>query len=147
MKDRELLHYARQILLSDVDVAGQERLKQSHVVVLGLGWIFKNGGDKIQEVVDEKNNVTDIRAATIIDLLYAIILFYFKIHSKIPMSTTWVFLGLLAGRELAIAIQSRGGLGVRTPNQALQMLSKDAGMATIGLVISLIVAFMVNGGF
>jgi molybdopterin/thiamine biosynthesis adenylyltransferase len=37
MTDSELLHYARQILLSDVDVDGQERLKQSHVVVLGLG--------------------------------------------------------------------------------------------------------------
>ena len=116
-------------------------------VVLGLGWIFKNGRDKIQEVVDEKNNVTDIRAATIIDLLYAVILFYFKIHSKIPMSTTWVFLGLLAGRELAISIQSKGVFGVRRPKQAVRMLTKDAGMATIGLVISLIVAFMVNGGF
>ena len=29
----------------------------------------------------------------------------------------------------------------------MQMLSKDAGMATIGLLISLIVAYMVNGGF
>ena len=37
MTDSELLHYARQILLFDVDVEGQERLKQSHVVVLGLG--------------------------------------------------------------------------------------------------------------
>jgi molybdopterin/thiamine biosynthesis adenylyltransferase len=37
MTDSELLHYARQILLSDVDIDGQERLKQSHVVVLGLG--------------------------------------------------------------------------------------------------------------
>ena len=37
MTDPELLHYARQILLSDVDLDGQKRLKQSHVVVLGLG--------------------------------------------------------------------------------------------------------------
>ena len=126
---------------------GWEFIAFAGTVVVGLGWIFKNGGEKIQEVVEEKNNVTDIRAATIIDLLYAIILFYFKIHSKIPMSTTWVFLGLLAGRELAISFQSRGGFGVRTPGQAVQMLTKDAGMATIGLVISLIVAYMVNGGF
>ena len=128
-------------------LSGWEFLGFAGTVVIGLAWIFKNGGDRIQEVVDEKNNVTDIRAATIIDLLYAIILFYFKIHSKIPMSTTWVFLGLLAGRELAISIQSRGGFGVRTPGQAVQMLSKDAIMATIGLLISLIVAYLVNGGF
>ena len=37
MEDAELLHYARQILLSDVDVVGQECLKKSHVVILGLG--------------------------------------------------------------------------------------------------------------
>ena len=37
MTDDELLHYARQILLTDVDVEGQEHLRQSHVVVLGLG--------------------------------------------------------------------------------------------------------------
>ncbi len=115
-------------------------------VVVGLAWIFKNGGDKIQEVVDEKNNVTDIRAATTIDLLYAIILFYFKIHSKVPMSTTWVFLGLLAGRELAISMQSKGISNVRNPAQAVRMLGKDAGMASVGLVISLVVAYLVNGG-
>ena len=37
MTDDELLHYARQLLLSDVDVDGQQKLKKSHVVVLGLG--------------------------------------------------------------------------------------------------------------
>ena len=37
MTDDELLHYARQLLLSDVDVDGQERLRSAHVVVLGLG--------------------------------------------------------------------------------------------------------------
>ncbi|MDP5325477.1 MAG: HesA/MoeB/ThiF family protein [Litorivicinaceae bacterium] len=37
MTDQELLLYARQILLSDVDVVGQLRLKQAHVVILGLG--------------------------------------------------------------------------------------------------------------
>ncbi|HAN81039.1 MAG TPA: molybdopterin-synthase adenylyltransferase MoeB [Gammaproteobacteria bacterium] len=37
MTDSELLHYARQILLSEVDVGGQKLLKDSHVIVLGLG--------------------------------------------------------------------------------------------------------------
>ena len=56
---------------------------------------------KIQEVVDEKADVVDVRMATIIDLLYAVILYVFKVVSQVPMSTTWVFVGLLAGRELA----------------------------------------------
>ena len=114
------------------------------VVVGGLAWIFKSGGDKIQEVVDEKEGVTDIRAATMIDLLYAVILFYFKIVSKIPMSTTWVFLGLLGGRELAISYRTLRRDLLRSPKQALNMLVKDAGMASIGLIVSFVVAYFVN---
>ena len=37
MTDDELLHYARQILLSEVDVLGQEQLRKAHVLVMGLG--------------------------------------------------------------------------------------------------------------
>ena len=71
-------------------------------VFIGIGIMFKMGGERIQEIVDEKSQVVDVRAATIIDLIYAVILFYFKLHSKIPMSTTWVFLGLIGGREVAM---------------------------------------------
>lgn len=125
-------------------LGGLEFIAFAATVVLGLGWMFKSGGDRIQEVVDEKNNVTDIRAATSIDFLYAIILFYFKMYNQIPMSTTWVFLGLLGGRELAISLQSKGFGVNRTPGQAWKMLTKDAGMALIGLVISFAVAYAVN---
>lgn len=37
LTDAELLRYNRQILLHDFDVAGQERLQQSRVLVVGLG--------------------------------------------------------------------------------------------------------------
>lgn len=37
MTDDELLHYARQILLTDVDVQGQEQLRRAHVLVMGVG--------------------------------------------------------------------------------------------------------------
>jgi adenylyltransferase/sulfurtransferase len=37
LTDSQLLRYARNILLSDIDVAGQERLLRSHVVVIGAG--------------------------------------------------------------------------------------------------------------
>ena len=42
---------------------------------IGLGILFRSGGERIQRVVDEKSNVVDVRAATVIDLLYAVILF------------------------------------------------------------------------
>lgn len=37
LSDVELLRYSRQILLTDVDIAGQLRLKQSKVLIVGLG--------------------------------------------------------------------------------------------------------------
>jgi hypothetical protein len=37
-----------------------------------------------------------------VDGVYFVILLIFKEWSNIPMSTTWVFIGLLAGRQMAI---------------------------------------------
>jgi len=40
MTDDELLRYSRQILLPDFDIEGQERLRQSHALIVGLaGWV------------------------------------------------------------------------------------------------------------
>lgn len=75
----------------------------SLTVLLGmLAFIFYSKGGNIQKIVKEKTNTTDIRSATIVDFVYAILLLFFKEFSNVPMSTTWVFLGLLAGREIAI---------------------------------------------
>ena len=110
-------------------------------VFIGIGIMFKMGGERIQEIVEEKSEVVDVRAATIIDLIYAGILFYFKLHSKIPMSTTWVFLGLIGGRELAMNMRRCGNRSVKS---AALMMFKDTGAAVIGLLISLIIAMACN---
>ena len=114
------------------------------VVFLGLGVLFKSGGEKIQQVVDEKSAVVDVRPATIIDLVYAVILYYFKMQSKIPMSTTWVFLGLLGGRELMMSIQ---GLTNRGRLATLKLLGRDVSFAGIGLGVSILLAALVNDKF
>ena len=75
-------------------LSGIEFLCFAIPITCGLGFMLYKGGAKIQQVVEEKSRVQDVRSATLIDFIYAIILFYFKIHSKIPMSTTWVFLGI-----------------------------------------------------
>tara|TARA_Y100001973_G_C5191698_1_gene331401 strand:- start:1202 stop:2203 length:1002 start_codon:yes stop_codon:yes gene_type:complete len=72
------------------------------VLVIGLAHLFYNNGGRIQEIVLSKSGTRFMRSACIIDFFYALILWYFKIHSAIPMSTTWVFVGLLAGREMAV---------------------------------------------
>lgn len=117
-------------------------------VFIGLGFLFYMKGDKIQEIVNEKTSVTDVRAATIVDFVYAIILFYFKIYSAVPMSTTWVFIGLLGGRELAIAIGKHGKAKKKHAwrYRAFTLARKDITKAFIGLVVSLILAIIINEG-
>ncbi len=112
-------------------------------IFFGLGLLFYMRGDKIQSIITEKSSVTDVRSASIIDFVYAIILFVFKEWSTIPMSTTWVFLGLLGGRELAIRMASRGKTK-KTKKIALMMIGKDLLFATIGLFISIVLAIAVN---
>ena len=110
-------------------------------IFVGLGILFRMGGERIQEIVDEKSDIFDPRASTIVNLIYAVILFYFKLYSKFPMSTTWVFLGLLGGRELAMSLRN---VGDRSWSDALKMMGRDAGLATIGLIVSLVLASAVN---
>ncbi len=116
----------------------------SGVVVVGLGVLFFLRGDKIQRVVDEKTSVEDIRSATVIDFVYAVILFGFKEVSTIPMSTTWVFIGLLAGRELILSLR---GASERPFRDGLRLAGRDVLYATIGLVISVVLAFAANPAF
>ena len=72
------------------------------VLVAGLANLFRTNGGKIQEIVLSKSGTRFIRSACMIDFVYAMILWYFKYYNNLPMSTTWVFVGLLTGRELAI---------------------------------------------
>jgi phosphate/sulfate permease len=113
-------------------------------IFLGLGVLFYMRGDRVQSVVTEKAHVVDVRMATVIDLVYAAVLYYFKIVSKVPMSTTWVFIGLLGGRELAMSLRSASGRDWRS---ALRLLRKDLLFVTIGLVVSLALAIAVNEEF
>lgn len=114
-------------------------------IFFGLGVLFYLKGDKIQSVVSEKAGVADIRAATIVDFIYAALLLYFKGLSTIPMSTTWVFIGLLGGRELAISwTKKRRKKKAKSTKRAVAMISRDILYALIGLLISIILALAIN---
>jgi hypothetical protein len=111
------------------------------ILIWGLqGYIFKNRGGAIQNIVESKSGTADIRSATIIDLTFAILLLFFKEWSNLPMSTTWVFLGLLAGREIAI--------GIRLKGRDFRAIGKDIGgdalKAFLGLSISVAIALLIG---
>ena len=104
--------------------------------VVLLGVILYQRGGAIQKIIDTKTGVADIRSATIIDFIYASILLVFKEWSNIPMSTTWVFLGLLAGREFAMSMHLHEVNKYRTSRN----VSKDAMKLMIGLIMSIVLA-------
>ncbi|MCB0380547.1 MAG: hypothetical protein KDD24_04770 [Flavobacteriales bacterium] len=109
-------------------------------MLLVVGLVFKMGGGKIQKVVTQKTNTENIRSATIIDLVYAVVLFVFTVVNPIPMSTTWVFIGILAGREFAIML--------RHDKKAVKIARKkvmfDLYKVNAGLIISILVAFVIR---
>lgn len=101
------------------------------VLVSFQGILFYFRGGEIQKIVTSKTNTTDIRSATIIDFIYGLILLYLK--GPIPLSTTWVFIGILAGREFGINIMLRQ----QSFSAIWRMIAKDLFKVILGLLVSI----------
>lgn len=125
----------------------------SVLILVGLlAFIFYSHGGAIQKVVKQKSNTSDIRSATYIDFIYAVILYIFKYDSfmgmdyqfpwtgNLPMSTTWVFIGLLAGREVGIKLNMHGKIKPRTS----RIVFADLGKVFFGLIVSVVLVFLIK---
>jgi hypothetical protein len=112
-------------------------------IFVGLGLLFYLRGDRIQRVVSEKVRISDVRAATLIDFTYVLLLIYKLFVSTVPMSTTWVFLGTIGGREIAVSL-SRNKKGFKHKRKALRIIGRDFLYASIGLIISVLLASGAN---
>lgn len=108
------------------------------LLVMGVlhAYLFSRRGGEIQKVITSKTNTQDIRSATIIDFCFGLVLLLFKEWSNIPMSTTWVFLGLLAGREIAMSVRLKS----RPMPETLRMVGRDGMKVTAGLAVSVALA-------
>ncbi len=116
-------------------------------IFIGLGLLFYLKGDKIQQIVDEKTGVTDVRAATLVDFVYSFLLYYKLYESDMPMSTTWLFIGLLGGRELAISFMRRKPAKRKKATiRAIKIIAKDLGFALIGILVSIALTLAINTG-
>ena len=112
----------------------------SAVFVVGLFFMFRERGGKIQQIVLEKHNTKYVRSATLIDLFYWLCLYFFKELNDIPMSTTWVFVGLLAGRELAMATY----FGKKKTKSVFPLVAKDFGKMMVGLGASVALVLLIH---
>ena len=112
----------------------------SFVFVAGMFFMFRERGGKIQQIVLEKHNTRYVRSATLIDLFYWLCLYFFKELNDIPMSTTWVFVGLLAGRELAMATY----YGKQKTKSVFPLVAKDFGKMMVGLGASVALVLAIH---
>ena len=71
-------------------------------------------------------------------LLKSLLGYATKELSHIPMSTTWVFVGLLAGREIAIAWNERH----RSRQEVSRLVLSDFAKIVAGLVVSVALALL-----
>tara|TARA_B100000287_G_scaffold430469_2_gene485805 strand:- start:32 stop:988 length:957 start_codon:yes stop_codon:yes gene_type:complete len=108
--------------------------------ILILGYVFYTGGGKIQEVVINKHGARFARSTTIINIVYAFVLYYFKVLNDLPMSTTWVFVGLLSGRELAISTV----ISDYRFKYVFPIIAKDFGKMMFGLGASVAIVLIIH---
>ena len=103
-------------------------------------YIFYIQGGPIQKVVLDKTGTRYARSATIINTIYAIVLYYFKELNDLPMSTTWVFVGLLCGRELAISTMNKE----YKLRYVFPIIGKDFIKMTVGLSVSVAIVLTIH---
>ena len=113
------------------------------LLCLGLCWLIRSGGGPIQGVLRTKTNATDLRSATAIDLLFGCCLVGCALLTSFPLSTTWVFLGLLGGREIALRFHSHRSdepFALQDGGHWSQVVGADFSKASIALIVSMLIA-------
>ena len=117
------------------------------VLCVGLCVLVATGGGPIQAVLRTKTNSSDLRSATLIDLLFGLCLLYKAFLSSFPLSTTWVFLGLIGGRELDLRIKQHTSdlpFTNREGGSLANVIGTDLWKAAVGVVVSVVIALSIQ---
>ena len=105
-----------------------------------LAFILRLKGGAIQQVVSNKSNSSNIRSATFIDFIYGSVLLFFTTLNNVPMSTTWAFVGILAGREIAL----RNKVYIGTLRAGWKLIGVDFLKVTFGILVSVVVVLILK---
>jgi hypothetical protein len=100
--------------------------------------VLSKNNDSINKIVKEKIDAGNIKSTTIFNFICSFILLYLQFFNKIPLTTTWVFLGLISGRELSIAYTNDNFFSGKNIKISMEKIVKDLCKAVIGIVCSLI---------
>ncbi|HSQ97787.1 MAG TPA: hypothetical protein VLL98_03655 [Rickettsiales bacterium] len=121
------------------------------IIMLGIvmiGFTIYNKGGPIQEIVDEKTDMSNIHYTAMINFSFAIMIALMTCIGTIPIATTWMFIGILGGRELAIAkYETNQELSLKDRYKiAEKKIFRDLVLAGLGIAISLSF-YMINTTF
>lgn len=111
--------------------------------VVSIYLILLDNGGKIQEIVDEKSDI-NIKSSVIFNFLFSFTMLFIQYVSKIPITSTWMFLGILAGRELAITVSKTGVFGSSYYRKCFIKIWSDLKLAVFGIVVSLFFVSLVG---
>ena len=131
------------------DMGYEIMLTISGIFMLALAYTFYINWGPVGNIVTSKTKIHRLIWATMVDFVYFIILLIFKEWSNIPMSTTWVFIWLLAGRQVAIRTVGRVGKLKKKEKKhrfrvAFREIWSDFVKLFIGLAISLVALVIVR---
>lgn len=98
--------------------------------------ILYNDNTTIKKIIGNKSDI-NYKSGAIFNILFAMIMLSVQYISKIPITSTWVFLGVLAGRELAIAGSKKNNNSLNII-QSLKNDLSDLYSAILGIIFSLV---------
>ncbi|BEV36469.1 hypothetical protein [Synechococcus sp. M16CYN] len=115
----------------------------SLLLCLRLSLLIVTDGSPVHALLRLKTNTFDVRSVIMIDLLFGLCLLCMASLSTFPLSTTWVFLGLIGGREIALRInQQQYDSNLINPEGGcfIQAVGGDLCKAGTGLLLSILIA-------
>jgi hypothetical protein len=113
------------------------------ILLYTLASVLSNKSNKMQEILSSKKNANNLKINVLINLLFSAILFIFKIISNISIATTFVFLGILAGKEVAIAFSESDIFG-KTYKKTILTVLRDINKCILGVCVSLAFVIFIN---
>jgi hypothetical protein len=113
------------------------------VIIFTIASVLGNKNNKMQEIISKKNNANNLKMNVIINILFTMVLFLFKVINNVSIATTFVFLGILAGKDLAIIFAEKNILGSSYRRVIFNSL-KDINKCITGVIVSLTFVALIN---
>jgi hypothetical protein len=113
------------------------------ILLYTLASVLSNKSNKMQEILLSKSGANNLKINVLINMLFSAVLFIFKVINNVSIATTFVFLGILAGKEIAIASSEMDIFG-RNYKRTILTILRDINKCIFGVGVSLAFVTLIN---